>query len=133
MWVDGEKQRVQKRLLLDSLRELYCSLKNSNPKIEVGFSSFAKLRPKNCVLPGQSGTHSVCVCTIHQNVKMMVDAIDLKQLTEKKAEKLVDYKDCLAKINCIQPTEACYLNECNECPKIDVFQNYLLIAEFFNL
>ena len=38
------------------------------------FSKFAEFRPKECVLPGSSGTHSVCVCTKHQNVKLMIAA-----------------------------------------------------------
>lgn len=125
MGIDGEKRRVQKRLLLYSLNDLYRHFKTFNPKIQVSFSMFAKLRPKNCILPGQSGTHSVCVCTIHQNVKMMTDAINLEKLTQENAEKLIDYKDFLKKINCSAPTESCYLNECKKCPGINMFQAYL--------
>ena len=39
--------------------------------MKIDFSSFADLRPKECVLVGSRDTHSVCVCTIHQNVKLM--------------------------------------------------------------
>ena len=38
------------------------------PDRKIGFSKFAELRPKHCVLVGASGTHSVCVCTVHQDV-----------------------------------------------------------------
>ena len=40
--------------------------------MKIGFSKFAELRPKECVIAGSSGTHSVCVCTTHQNVKLMM-------------------------------------------------------------
>ena len=40
--------------------------------MKIGFSKFAELRPRYCVLAGASGTHSVCICTIHQNVKLMI-------------------------------------------------------------
>lgn len=87
MEVNGEKKKVQKRLLLCGLKELhesYWEKNRSKSSLIVSFSVFSQLRPKICILLGKSGTHCVCVCTIHQNVKMMLDAIDLKKLTEKK-------------------------------------------------
>ena len=39
-----------------------------------------ELRPKHCILAGTSGTHSVCVCTIHQNVKLIVLGARLNEL-----------------------------------------------------
>ena len=58
---------VQKRLLLGSLKEIYQQFKDQFPVEKIGFSRFAELFPKHCVLAGASGTHAVCVCTIHQN------------------------------------------------------------------
>ena len=69
---DGEKLRVQKRLVYCNLKELFQSFKLKYPDCKVGFSKFAELRPKECVLAGASGTHTVCVCIIHQNVKLMI-------------------------------------------------------------
>lgn len=43
-------------------------------------SKFAKFRPMYCILAGASGTHSVCVCTILQTCKLMLGAINLKEL-----------------------------------------------------
>jgi len=39
---------------------------------KIGVSKFAELHPRHCVLAGASGTHAVCVCTIHQNVNVMM-------------------------------------------------------------
>ena len=47
-----------------------------NPDVKVGFSTFAMLRPKWRVPGGSSGTHNVCVCTYHQNEKLMISCID---------------------------------------------------------
>lgn len=59
MKVNDVKENVQKRLMLLSLKELYTIFREEFPNVKVGFSTFAKCRPKNCILPGQSGTHSV--------------------------------------------------------------------------
>lgn len=123
MRVDGKNIKVQKRLLLLSLNELYALFTQQNPKNTVSFSLFATLRPKNCILPGKSGTHSVCVCTHHQNVILMLQGINLSELTN---QKLVDYHDCVKMIVCEKPTNKCYLGHCKDCPGITNFYNYLI-------
>ena len=65
---DGEKEHRQKRLVLYNLKEAYHQFKTEHPDVKVGFSKFAELRPKECVLAGATGTHSVCVCV--QFIKM---------------------------------------------------------------
>ena len=66
----------QKRCILCNLKELYVPFKNTNPEVKIKFSKCCTLRPKYCFLAGASGTHSVCVCTIHQNVKLLLQPID---------------------------------------------------------
>lgn len=124
--VNGERMKVQKKLLFLNLNELYAAFKKSHPITSVDFSTFAKLRPKHCVLPGGSGTHNVCVCIIHQNCKLMLDAIDIKKLTNNSGELICDYKDCLKLIMCSNPGPKCHLNECNKCPSINEFSSRLL-------
>ncbi len=50
----------QKCLVLSNLKELHVAWNASHPDKKVGFSKFAALRPRWCVLAGASGTHSVC-------------------------------------------------------------------------
>jgi len=57
----GIKTKIQKRLLLLNLKELHVSFNDSNPYTKIGFSTFAKLLPKHCVLARATGTHSVCM------------------------------------------------------------------------
>lgn len=111
--VYGECTKVQKRLLLFSLKELHALFKESHPEKTVSFSASAKLRPKHCILAGSNGTHSVCVCTIHQNCKFMLDAINVQKLTEKYDKPIRDYKYCLNFLTCEPPTPDCYLDNCD--------------------
>lgn len=65
--------RNKKKQLIFNLRELYSNFVESNPDLRIGFAKFAELRPQHCVLAGAAGTHTVCVCTIHQNLKLMLE------------------------------------------------------------
>ena len=56
---------VQKRLMLGNLKELYQEFKEKHPTDKIGFSKFADLRPKHCILAGASATHSYCLCLYH--------------------------------------------------------------------
>ena len=59
------------------------------PGIKIGFSMFCKRRPKWCITTNSSGSHNVCVCTHHQNVKLLVDATMLTESYKELMEKLV--------------------------------------------
>lgn len=80
----GKKEHIQKRLLLFNVRDLYEEWKKELPETvgkAPGFSTFASLRPPYCVLAGSPGTHTVCVCTHHQNVKLKVKALADNSIT----------------------------------------------------
>ena len=66
---DGRVQ-VHKRLVLRNLRENYRMFKDKFPNVEIGFSKFACLRPRYCILAGASGTHYVCM---HDSSEREVD------------------------------------------------------------
>lgn len=70
---DGSRTQRQKKQLIFNLRELYSNFIDNNPDFRIGFAKFAELRPQHCVLAGAAGTHTVCVCTIHQNLKLMME------------------------------------------------------------
>ena len=116
---EGKREHIQKRLVLSDLRSVYREFKERYPDHKIGFSKFAELRPKHCVLAGASGTHSVCVCTIHQNVKLMV------LVQEMQIPELPTYHHWLAKIMCNPPYPRCYLGECDACPEIEILKEEL--------
>ncbi|KYN21878.1 hypothetical protein ALC57_05740 [Trachymyrmex cornetzi] len=123
---ENGRSLVQKRLLLLDLKGLFCLYKERNQDFPIGFSKFALLRPKECILPGASGTHSVCVCIIHHNCKLLLDAIDIEKLTKNSENPIKNYKDVLRQITCEHPSENCYLGDCDECPSIANVCRYLL-------
>ncbi|CAH0562925.1 unnamed protein product [Brassicogethes aeneus] len=73
---NGTKVQCQKRLVLCNLKELHKTFNSRHPEVKIGFSSFASLRPKHCILAGGCGTHTVCVCSIHQNIKLMILGVE---------------------------------------------------------
>lgn len=87
--------------------------KDRFPSINIGFSKFAEMRPKHCILAGQSGTHTVCVCTTHQNVKLMIENAKLNTITN---GNLTNYKQCLAKVLCNPSSIDCNTGNCVYCP-----------------
>ena len=105
--IEGEKRHIQKRLLLTNLKELYVEFKQKHPGVSIGFSKFCELRPKWCITVGACGTHSVCVCTIHQNFKLLLAAIPRFES---------DYKELLTLMVCDPSSRSCNLHLCDLCP-----------------
>lgn len=110
---NGERVQVQRRLVLCNLQEAYEIFKTQYPTLKIGFSMFAGNRPKHCILAGSSGTHTVCVCIYHQNVKLMFKTLQDKRLLP---AGLNTYHDLFFKILCNNPNEKCWLKTCNNCP-----------------
>ena len=52
---------------------MYTDFKENLPNVNIRLSKFCALKPKWCVLAGSKMTHSVCVCSVHQNVVLLVD------------------------------------------------------------
>lgn len=113
---DGQKVKEQKRLMLCSLKELYQIFKEANPQIKIEFSKFAQLRPKECILIGGSGTHSICVCALHQNAKLLFSGGQLQILAEDNHINFPSYKHWTALSICNPSTVKCYLGQCANCP-----------------
>ena len=110
---------VQKGLLLGNLKEIYQQFKDQFPAEKIGFSRFAELRPKHCVLV-EHMPHAVCVFTIHQNTKLIMIADKLGELTANREVHLKHYNHCTALVICNPPQPACYLRICQYCPGISL-------------
>ena len=103
----GTKQQKQKRLVLGNLKEVYQKFKELDQHPDIGFSTFCTLRPKHCILAGSSGTHSVCVCTYHQNPLLQLNAI---------GEECLQLTDVMKKAVCDINSDVCMMRTCKECP-----------------
>ncbi|XP_044585216.1 uncharacterized protein LOC123265492 [Cotesia glomerata] len=128
---DGNRTRVQKKLILCNLKELYQSFKAQYNSVAIGFSKFASLRPTYCILAGSSGTHVVCVCTIHQNVKLMLEGCNFPKFaknTDWVVESQPIYKNLLNKLVCNNPKESCFSRMCNSCPNNEEIADYFRVS-----
>ena len=100
---------------LCNLQELYTAFKEKHPNVNIGFSRFCALRPKWCVLAGSKMTHSVFVCSAHQNIVLLVDAMDWD----------LTYKDLIKKIVCNTESNKCIMYQCESCPGIATLKGFL--------
>ena len=83
-------------------REMYAAFKEKYSNVKLGFSKFCTFRPKCCVLVVSSGTHFVCVCSIHQNATLLVDAINCD----------ITYKDLISKMVYDSTRKECMMHRC---------------------
>ena len=109
------KQKLDNLQKSCNLQELYTAFKEKYPNVNIGFSKFCAQRPKWCVLAGSKMTHSVCVCSAHQNVVLLVDAMD-QDLT---------YKDLIKKIVYNPESNKCIMHQCQPCPGTAALKEFL--------
>lgn len=123
---NGKREHVQKRLLLGNINDIYHLFREEHEHVKIGLTKFTQLRPLHCVLSGSSGTHNVCVCVHHENVKLMLEAIGLDSLTKDTEISLKNYHDCIQAITCSNASDKCYLGDCLECPNMSILRKHLL-------
>ncbi|XP_044577661.1 uncharacterized protein LOC123260566 [Cotesia glomerata] len=114
-----------KKLVID----FYESEENS--KQLAGMKDFKSV--KDC--DGNRTTHVVCVCTIHQNVKLMLEGCNFPKFaknTDWVVESQPIYKNLLNKLVCNNPKESCFSRMCNSCPNNEEIADYFRVS-FMNL
>ena len=109
------KVHEQKRLLLNTLSEIYEQYKERYPNEDerVGFTMFCSLKPKCCVKVGSAGGHTVCVCSTHQNAVLAADAFGM------------DYKLLMGKLVCSTSDKICMVHRCPSCPGAESLKTFL--------
>ncbi|XP_012560034.2 uncharacterized protein LOC105846148 [Hydra vulgaris] len=98
----ARRSHMQKRLILSNLKLLYAKFKTCYRDIKSCFSNFCSHRPKSCVTVGASGMHTVCMCTYHQNVKLIISAVELSK----------DYHDLIDMLVCSRANKTCMIHHC---------------------
>ena len=73
------------------------------------------MKPKWGVRVGAFGTHNICVCTYHQNGKLLVDVIKWDET----------YKDLFKLLVCNTENAECMLYRCSNCPRIEALIAHL--------
>ena len=85
--------------MLLKIKELYNAFKDKHSDLKISFSKFASLRPKWYITDGTKGTHFVCVCTAHQNAKLLLSSVNLSK----------DYHELLELIVCNRNSKECMI------------------------
>ena len=111
------REQVQKRLLLHNIKELHEKFILEKPEIKISLSTFAKLRPRCCIPVGSKGTHNVCVCHIHQNMRLKFIGMN-NELHKIGAECDHSVRDVCKRMVCENSVSACFLFEVKDCPGV---------------
>ena len=110
--INGKRENVQKRLLLCNLKDLYHSFLVKHPDLKISLSKFTKLRPASCVVVGCSGSHNVCVCKIHQNMKLKIYGLNQALREPRNRYSISTFTEGFM---CPNPSQSCNLLICSNC------------------
>ena len=102
-------------LLFDNISEIHVNFKAEFPSLKIGFSIFALLWAKWCMPVGNAESHNVCVCTYHQNLKLMLNTVKTS----------LNYKNVLKLCVCSTENSDCMLHHCDLCPEQTVVCSFL--------
>ena len=84
-----------------SLKEVYEQFKNKNPNVPIGLSKFCSLRPFHVRLFDQI-PHNVCVCKYHENLRLILIAL------EKYIDISSDFSGFVDQVTCDQTNKDLY-------------------------
>jgi hypothetical protein len=114
----GAKAKTAKRQMLMSQVDFYNEFVKSveERNIKISLTTVALLKPKNCIWPGIHGFKRTCMCEIHQNFQLLLEALAIK----------IDVGRILDAVLCDAVNERCSMGLCNECPNYAVLQEILL-------
>ena len=112
VYENNNKEKKQKDYLLTTLKEAYSIFCNENPNFQIGFSKFCDLQPQQVKLI-QDVPHSACLCSYHDNVRLLLVALN-------KHDKTIptEFHDFIAKLVCNQESEECMFSICCDCLSI---------------
>lgn len=86
---DGEKIRLQKRVFMYSIKELFCKFKKEFSSLKLGRTRFFQLAKKTLILPFSKMPIYSCMCKIHENFKLAFKGFKMK-LND---PKIITYRD----------------------------------------
>ena len=95
-------------------RIVYC-FQEKKSNLNIGISKFCALRAKSCVMAGSKMIHSVCVCSTHQHVRVLVDAMNWDLI----------YKNLIKKIVYNPDSNKCIMHQCKSCSGTATLEEFL--------
>lgn len=103
------KENVQKRFLLDSMKNLFKAFKSENPDAKCSYFYFTKNRPFYVVAPTVDG-RDMCLCKVHTNA-----AAKIKALKQKRVISAFDLSTLISETTCDSTKKECMFGTCNQC------------------
>lgn len=107
---NGKKLKVQKRYLLYTLNEVYRLFLNENTDDRISCSSFKELRPPN-VLYKSLTPHNMCTCLYHENVLLLIQALN----AHVHGFGNIELSTFVKLLVCDDTNESCMFTECDQC------------------
>lgn len=103
---------------MGNLNELHKEFCKSYPELHISLAKFQQLRPPYCILAGKKGSHNVCVCKFHQNLRLKYSG--MKQTLLKNGIHFdQSYRDTFNEMVCEEPQPDCFLINCKNCPGVE--------------
>lgn len=97
------------------VQDLHANFLKKYPTLKISLAAFRALRPRQCIPVGAKGTHNVCVCKIHGNIRLKMRGLK-EEFARKKFNFETPYRDYLKKMVCSKSKDDCFLAICKKCP-----------------
>ena len=114
--ITRKKVKKQKRILCDTLQNLYSGFLKSHP-YKISYSFFCKMRPFWILFPKVS-ERETCLCCVCENMRLMYIKLYYHKIVTQKS-----VKDVCRSMCCTSATEGCMERNCEEC------KNKSIVAE----
>lgn len=108
------KDKQQKRLLNDSMRNLHVKYCSENPTQNISYTLFTRLRPF-WVVPPKESDRLTCSCKLDENFRFVIT-----KLHALKALSTADMDEVAKMVSCDTNSKACMYGECNNCPPLQL-------------
>lgn len=126
---DGSLRKVylQKRYLRMSMKETHQCFLKDNPNFPISLTSFSKLKPTEVDFFGNL-PHSVCMCSYHENFRLILEALKLY------VDLPVTFREFIDLVTCDSNEKSCMNRECNTCKmKIDTYDPKNVVPDAKNI
>lgn len=104
-----KKDKMQKRYLLDNMKNLCVSFKRENPGLRCSYKTFTRYRPFYAMLPTVAARET-CLCRIHTNIQYLAFA-----LCKNKVIPTSDLNKIIVDQVCDPDSPACMTGICSAC------------------
>ena len=109
--ITQKSDKRQRRVLLDSLRNLHIKYCAENSEQKMSFSLFCKIKPFH-VRKATGRDRDTCLCRIHENGQLMLDRLHQIKLISAGPDNVDKCVECIC---CPGGKEDCYSRQCEIC------------------